>query len=241
MKSFFKGFAILIFAILMGCCLGCFSVVFASSQAYLTNPISVAVISAEDKADFDSKVAPVIKEELKNCSACSFQNVTPYTNQGKIALSEVSSTLEKAGSSSSFLVINWNSRVTDETKPILETLKKLSKSGLIIVGAAGLAKETEPTLPLNKTVVGQTPGAIIIGELAERERLLTQSYFGPEMLTAIRPPKEYLGQGLSPIFFATRLATQWNKKTGKEWTSYFQSTKSKVRHIWPDLDDFFGR
>lgn len=241
MKSFFKGIAILIFAILMGCCLGCFSAVWASSQAYLTMPISVAVISSENKADYESKIVPLVKEELKSCSGCSFVNVTPYTSEGKIALAEVPSSLEKAGSSSSFIFINWNAKVTDETKPILEALRKLAQSGIIIVGSAGLAKDAEPTLPLNKTVLGQTPGAVIIGELAERDRLLTQSYFGPEMLTAIRPPKEYIGLGLSPLFFASRLATQWNKRSSKDWIAHFRATKSKVRRIWPELDDFFSR
>lgn len=241
MKSFFKGIAILMFSILMGCCLGCFSAVWASSQAYLTMPISVAVISSENKADYESKIAPLVKEELKNCSICSFTNVTPYTKDGKVALGEIPTQLEKAGSSSSFLFINWNAKVTAETKPILETLKKLSQSGMMIVGSAGFAKESEPTLPLNKTVLGQTPGAVIIGELAERERLLTQSYFGPEMLTAIRPPKEYIGTGMGPVFFALRLASKWNKKSSKEWVAHFRATKSKVRRIWPELDDFFGR
>lgn len=241
MKSFFKGIAILIFAIIMGCCLGCFSAVWASSQAYLTMPTSVAVFSGEDKSVYESKVEPILKEETKNCSGCSFKNMTPYNSEGKMNLSDLAAQIEAAGSSSSFIYVNWNAKVTDETKPALEALKKISKAGLIIVGSAGLAKEAEPTLPLNKTVLGQVPGAIIIGELGDRERMHVQSFFGPEMLTAIRPPKDYLGQGLVSAFFAAKLATQWNKKPSKDWLSHFLSTKSKVRRIWPDLDDFFGR
>jgi len=240
MKSFFKGLTILIFAIIMGCCLGCFSAVLASPQAYLTMPISVAVLSGEDKAVFEEKVAPLLKEEMKSCSGCSFQNITPYTAEGKLSLAEIPARLETAGSSSSFIFIHWNAKVTDETRPILEVLKKITQSGMMVIGSAGLAKGEEPTLPLNKTVLGQVAGLIIIGELGDRERMLTQSYFGPEMLTALRPPKEYLGQGFAPLFFASRLATQWNKKTGKDWVTHFQATKSKVRRIWPGLNDFFG-
>lgn len=241
MKSFFKGFGILFFAIVMGFCLSCFSSVSASTQSYLTTPISVAVISGEDKADFDAKVAPILKEEMKRCTACSFQNVTPYTEDGKFKLSEVAARLDVAGSSSSFIFINWNAKSTDETKPIIESLKKITNNGMIVVASAGMAKENEPTLPLNKTVLGQVPGVVIIGELGERERMLTQSYFGPEMLTALRPPKDYLGQGFGPLFFVSRLATQWNKKDSKAWIAHFQTTKAKVRRIWPGLEDFFGR
>jgi hypothetical protein len=241
MKSFFKGIGILLFAILMGCCLGCFSSLWASPQTFLSTPISVAVISGEDKADFESKISPLLKEQLKNCSACSFQNLTPYTAEGKMALAELPARLEAAGSSSSFIFVHWNAKVTEETKPILATLKKIVQNGTIVIGSAGLAKDTEPTFPLNKTVLGQAAGVVIIGDLAEKERLLTQSYFGPEMLTAIKPPKDYVGLGFSPIFFVSRLASQWPKKTGKDWISHFQTTKGKVRHIWPGLDDFFGR
>ncbi len=241
MKSFFKGIGILLFAILIGCCLGSFSLVWAGTQTFLSTPISVAVISGEDKSAFDSKVAPLLKEQLKSCSACSFQNATPYREDGKIAISEIPAKLEQAGSSSSFIFLHWNAKVTDETKPIVVTLKKILQNGTVIVGSAGLAKGSEPTFPLNKTVLGQAAGVIIIGDLAERERLLTQSYFGPEMLTALKPPREYVGMGFSPIFFVSRLATQWPKKTGKEWLAYFQSMKGKVRRLWPELEDFFGR
>lgn len=239
MKSFFKAISILFFAIFMGCFWGCFSYVLASPQAYLTNPISVAVLSGEDKAVFEEKVAPLLKAEMKNCSGCSFQNITPYNAEGKMVLSEVPARLTTAGSSSSFIFIHWNAKVSDETRPVLNELKRLIESGMMVIGSAGLAKGDEPTLALNKTVLGQVPGVIIIGELGERERMLTQSYFGPEMLTALRPPKEYLGQGYASLFFASKLATQWNKKTAKDWQSHFQATKSKVRRIWPGMGDFF--
>jgi hypothetical protein len=241
MKSFFKGIAILLFAVIMGACLGCFSSVWANTQAYLTTPISIAVLAGGPKADFESKIAPLLQTQIKSCSGCSFQNITPYNSDGEFNLKEVPDKIEAARSSSSFLFVHWNAKVTDETKPTLEVLKKVTQAGWIVIGSAGLAQNEEPTLALNKTVLGQVAGLIIIGDLAERERLLTKSYFGPEMLTAIRPPDSYVGQGMSSIFFASKLATNWNKRESKDWLAHFQTTKSKVRRIWPSLDDFFGR
>jgi len=241
MKSFFKGIAILLFAVIMGVCLGCFSSVWANTQAYLTTPISIAVLAGGSKADFDSKLAPLLQEQISKCSACSFQNITPYTSDGAFNLKEVPAKIEAARSSSSFLYIQWNAKVTDETRPVLEVLKKATQDGWIAIGSAGLAQNDEPTLALNKTVLGQVAGLIIIGDMAERERLLTKSYFGPEMLTALRPPDSYVGQGVSSVFFASRLASNWNRRPSKEWLAHFQTTKSKVRRIWPSLDDFFGR
>jgi len=241
MKSFFKGIAILLFAILMGCCLGCFSSLWANTQAYLTTPISIAVLAAGSHADFDAKLAPVLQDQIKNCAGCSYQNITPYTADGAFNLAEVPAKLEAARPSSSFLFIHWNAKVTNDTRPVLETLKKLTQDGWVVIGSAGMAQNEEPTLSLNKTVLGQAAGVIIIGDLAERERLLTKSYFGPEMLTALRPPDNYIGQGMSSVFFVSKLASNWNKRPSKDWLAYFQTTKSKVRRIWPSLEDFFGR
>lgn len=240
MKSFFKGLGILIFAVLMGCCMGCFSVLWASAKSDLKTPIIVAVISSETKADYESKIEPLMKEEIKNCSLCTIRNITPYSPEGLLVVAEIPKQLEAAGSSSSFFFLNWNVKASDENKPVIESLKKLVHAGVIVVGTAGTAKDGEPSLPLNKTVSGQVPGMIIIGELAERERLPVNNYFGPEMLTALKPPKDHMGQGLGPVFFVSKLATQWNNKTSEEWLTHFKTTKSKVRRIWPGLEDFFG-
>jgi hypothetical protein len=241
MKSFFKGIAILLFAVLMGCCLGCFSSLWANTQAYLTTPISIAVIAGGTKADFDSKLAPLLQDQIKQCAACSFQNITPYDADGNVNLKAIPDKIEAARPTSSFLFMHWNAKVTEDTKPILASLKKVTQDGWVVIGSAGMAQNEEPTLNLNKTVLGQVAGLIIIGDLAERERLLTKSYFGPEMLTALRPPDEYVGQGISSVFFASKLAANWNKRTSKDWLAYFQTTKAKVRRIWPSLEDFFGR
>lgn len=207
-----------------------------------TSPIVVAVLSGESKSDFEAKIEPLLKDQLKICSNCSFQNVTPYNSDGQFDLKRVPEKLEQAANTVSFIFFNWNGKSTSETKPIVDSLKKIVASGKLVVASAGAAKEAEPTLPLSRTIVGEVKEIVIVGDMGERERLHTASYFGPEMLTAVKPPvKEYVGQGYGPLFFASRLATNWNKKNNNDWAPYFQDTKSKTRKIWPNLDDFFGR
>lgn len=167
--------------------------------------------------------------------------MTPYTPEGQLLISEIPKQIERAGSSSSFFFLNWNTKASEENKAVIEALKKLVSSGVIVIGSAGTARESEPSLPLNRTVAGQVPGMIIIGELEDRERLPVRNYFGPEMLTALKPPKEYMGQGFGPLFFVSKLATQWNSKTSEQWITHFKTTKDKVRRIWPGLGDFFGQ
>jgi hypothetical protein len=202
-------------------------------------PISISVFSGADKADFESRVLPVLAEQMKTCSQCVVGNISPYGADGKVQMNLAAKKFEEAKASSSFFFIDWNAKASPETKTIQEALQKITESGVIVIAAAGLANEAEPTLPLSRTAMGQTKGVVIIGELAERERLPTQSFFGPEMLTALKPPRGFVGQGLGPAFFASRLATQWNKRTAAEWLEHFQTSKAKVRRIWPGLEDFF--
>jgi hypothetical protein len=109
----------------------------------------------------------------------------------------------------------------------------------VVVATTGAAGADQSTLPLNRTVVGQVSGILIIGELVERDNLLAKSFFGPEMLTAVRPPKEFMGQGHGPLLFASRLAVNWSKKDKSEWPGYLKSTREKSRKLWPSIEDFF--
>ena len=211
-----------------------------STKSELSKPLVLAVIDKESKPNFDSKVGPLFKDQMSVCSWCEIKNFTPYNSEGQMQAADLAKQLELAGTQASFIFIRWNMPMADTYAPIVEALKKLTASGVVVVGSAG-ASSSEVTVPLSRTVLGQDPDVLIIGELAERDRLLANSYFGPEMLTALRPPKDLMGQGYSSIFFASKLATNWNKKTSGDWVSYLKSTKSKSRKLWPDLNDFFSR
>jgi hypothetical protein len=214
----------------------------ASAKPVDDKPLVMAVISEGSKADFEQKWLPILTEQLKTCAACTVKNLTPYTTDGNFDEASLPKAIEAAKDGTQFLFMNWNAISQPSNKTILDAMKKLTATGYLVIAKAGVAKETEPTMPLSKTVNGQVPDIVIIGELTERERLLARSFFGPEMLTALKPPRDYIGQGYSSLFFVSKLATSWNKKTASaDWLSSFKSTKSRTRKIWPDLNDFFGR
>lgn len=215
----------------------------ASAKPVNDKPLVIAVISEGSRSDYEQKWQPLLTEQLKSCALCSVKNVTPYTADGNIDEAALPTAIEQAPKESTqFLFFNWNAISNAGNKPVLEALKKLTATGYLVIAKAGIAKATEPTMPLSRTVNGQVPDIVIIGELTEKERLLARSYFGPEMLTALKPPKDYVGQGYSSLFFVSKLATSWNRKSASaDWLSSFKSTKSRSRKIWPDLGDFFGR
>jgi|GEM_PF-3489937 len=215
----------------------------ASAKPVDAKPLVMAVISEGSRSDYEQKWQPLLTEQLKSCSACTVKNITPYTPEGNLDETALPVAIEQAPKDSTqFLFLNWNAISNVNNKQVAEALKKLTATGYLVIAKAGIAKATEPTMPLSRTVNGQVPDIVIIGELTEKERLLARSYFGPEMLTALKPPKDYIGQGYSSLFFVSKLATSWNRKSASaDWLSSFKSTKTRSRKIWPDLGDFFGR
>jgi hypothetical protein len=214
---------------------------FEARAAKKGSQIILGVISGSTKSDYESSFQPLLVEQLRRCSSCEVRNLTPYKEDGSLDRAQLVEKIEAASQQVSFLYLHWNSRLTDETRPLSEVLKKLIAQNFLVIGAAGLAQESEPSLPLSRTVLGSA-GVVIIGDLEPRERLNKRAYFGPEMLTAIRTPESQLGKGLGSILFVGRLASQYNRKSeSSEWLNHFQETKSKTKKLWPGLDDFFGR
>ena len=139
------------------------------------------------------------------------------------------------------LLVNWNIKLTEKEKDLQQTFQSLVDSGVIIVTSAGIAKEGDSSHVLSKTLFGQMENVFIIGELAEKDRLMPASFYGPEMLTALRPSKELAGKDLSAALFASRWAINWKKRSTVEWVQRIKDKKSKSRKIWLDIEDFFPR
>lgn len=201
----------------------------------------LGVISEAPRAEFDSKFPSLFKDQFQGCSSCEAKNLTPYNEKGELDRAALSAAVDKAAGEVQVLYLAWNEVMTAENQKLLESLKKAAASGVVIVGPAGQPIGEDPSHSLSRTLLGQVPDAVIIGELNEKESLARKSFYGPEMLTAIKPPKELLGQGLAPTLFAVRLAKEWGKKSQSEWVQHFRARKSISRRIWPGLDEFFGR
>lgn len=216
--------------------------VWAATQNSANKNTQIAVITAVSASDFEAQVLPFFQEQLKRCNKCEVKNITPYKPDGSLDLGQFPAVISQAKSSVSFLYLHWNARFNEDTKPVVESLKAAVAEGFVVIGAAGMAAAQEPTLALNKTVLGNVPGLVIIGDLEGRERLPQKSFFGPEMLTAIKAPDEYFGKNLGSAIFAGRLATDFGRRSsGRDWMNHFQYTKSKTRQIWPRIEEFFGR
>ncbi|UYL10762.1 hypothetical protein B9G69_011500 [Bdellovibrio sp. SKB1291214] len=198
----------------------------------------VVYFGLQNQADFELKVKPVF-DSTASCKNCEIINYTPYTADGAVDEAAMEERIGSLPADTSFVFFDFNLKSNDQNKALLEALNKRADSGMIFVGSAGVPKSNEASGPLTRTILGQVHNAVIIGELGDRDRLVPSAFYGPEMLTAIRPPKDKIGQGYSPLIFAANLAEKWNKRSPQEWTDYFKSKKQKNRKIWMDLNDLF--
>jgi hypothetical protein len=211
----------------------------AENNPTLTAPgkITVGIMSSESKQEFEATLGSFFKNQWSNCSQCELKNLSVYNDAGifdeKLTLDQLSQPLNV-----SFLFLNFNIRYSDkEHKTYVEALKKIKDTPTLIFAAAGYPRPGESSATLNKTLWGQVPDIIILGEINERERMPSPSFFGPQLLTAIRPPRDHIGKKLGPAFFVAKMAPQYSKKLPQGWSNHLFEKKNKSRRIWPQVEE----
>lgn len=205
------------------------------------DPVVLAVVDPVDKKEFDEQIYPNIKSNLSTCRHCEVLNVTPYSLTGQFYPSELANKLDSVPKKDAVLVFLWNRKFKKgEDEPLIEKVRGLIKGGVVVVAAAGRPKENEATLMISRTLWGQIPEVLIVGELEAAERL-APTFFGPELITALRPTLGFEGTDRGALPFAIRLTSQFKSRPALQWHSSLRDRKSKLRAFWPTLADFFGR
>lgn len=198
----------------------------------------IAYFGKYSQENFDKKVLPYFNQTNPGIKVVMINQIQQQIDQ----MPESNQLLDKLKSLESdykIIYLDINFKYSDANKAIAEELEKRISGGQIVICSSGFPQKDEPTIALSKSLCGKTTNAIILGELTERERLLPTSYYGPELLTALKPSREYLGQGLAPMLFVSKLATKWKIRKPNEWIEYFNARKIKNKKLWADLGDFF--
>ncbi|MFS4461251.1 hypothetical protein [Bdellovibrio sp. HCB2-146] len=210
----------------------------SANAALPTAKVSIVYFGLGSSEDFEKRVKPAFQQNASACKNCELVNYTPYKDDGSVDMEELVEKIESIPSDTNMAFFDFNLKANEENKKLVELLNKRAMAGMVVVAAAGTPKDKESSSPLSRTVFGQVHDALIIGELGERERLLPTGFYGPEMLTALRPPKE-MGQGYSAMIFVANLAENWPKRSSQDWIEYFKNKKMKSRKIWMSLNDLF--
>ncbi len=205
-----------------------------------SDKITVLYFSIEGKESFESKIRPFFKRQTSNCKNCAIINQTPYNEKGEYQYDLLKEQIENSSEEASILFFDWNEKFSDKKHAgLLDTLKKKIQEGKIIISSTGVALPDQPTVPLGKTFFGQLENAFIIGELEPGNRLRSMSFFGPQMLTAVLPPRDLIGQGFGSLLFVSRLASSYPKRDSSHWVDHLKAKKAKSRALFPDVEEFF--
>lgn len=207
----------------------------------MPKPSVMAVIDTMPRGEFEEKRLSFLKEQLKPCTSCEVRNLTPYGEKGAPERARFGAAIERAAEEASFVFLPWNEKNGGEWAALVESMKKVAGKGTVILAYAGRPSQGNPPAMLSRTVMGQVPEVLIVGELSDRDRLVDNSFFGPELLTAVKPPKETTAKDVASDVFAAKLLMQWSKKSSAEWPAFLKSAKASSRRFWPALEDFFPR
>jgi hypothetical protein len=204
---------------------------------------TLRIFDPRPQNEFKDRVEKLVQNEWAGCSSCKMVNLTTYDSQGKaiVPLNPEAAWGDlqtwSVENNPTVLLINWNTLRSQQSGAWMNYLEKVQKAGIVIIFAAGQPEAGQSSAPLQKTLAGALPEALIIGELGESDRLWGASFFGPEITTALRPMKDALGQGLAPVQFGARLTK--NVKKRSDWTKYLRDKKAKSKKIWLELGDCF--
>lgn len=201
--------------------------------------VTVAYFSMQDPDFFEAKVKPIFKENVSRCKTCEITNMTPYKKNGEVDQEAMVKAIHDLPVDITFVLVDFNLRNSEENKVLAEAFALKAAAGTIVVASAGTPKMKEPSSPLNKTIMGNVKDAFIIGEMSDRDRMTPQGFYGPEMFTVVRPPKDMMGQGFGPLIFASNLAENWTRRSSEEWVSFLKTKKVKSRKLWLELHDIF--
>lgn len=210
----------------------------SANAALPTAKVSVVYFGLVTSEEFESKIKPVFQQNANACKSCELVNFTPYKEDGKVDMEALLTKIESVPSDMKLIFFDFNIKANDQNKALVEALNKKAGTGTVVVAAAGSPPSKESSSPLSRTVFGQVHDAVIIGELGDRERLQPTGFYGPEMLTAIRAPKE-MGEGYSATIFVANLAENWPKRSPQDWVEHFKNKKLKSRKLWMGLNDLF--
>lgn len=206
----------------------------------IDSKITVVYFGKGTEQEFNEKIKPTFNENSQ-CKNCEIVNFTPYDANQKYDESKLLDKVGQLENKGQIIFFDWNDKSNSKLEAMIPELQKLKGRGQILVASAGVPNTADKSCPLYQTLFGKVDDAIIVGELIQNDILWPKCFFGPEMLTAVRPPRERTGQGIGPLIFVARFAGRFNKRKPDEWPAYLKSKKAKTRRIWPEVEEFFPR
>lgn len=214
--------------------------VWSRAEASPSKKVTVAYFGRGLKDDFENLIKPNFLEYSRGCKHCEILDLTPYAEDNKLNEEALIEKIKNIGPEIDIVYFQWNDRNLEKYSKLIEELNRLKEKGKVVIAFSGAPSDNSASCPLNQTIFSKVDKAIIVGELTDGDILWpAKCYFGPEILTAVRPPKGLRGKGLGPLIFSARMANQFSRRNVDDWFNYLQARKAKSKRIWTELEEFF--
>ena len=143
------------------------------------------------------------------------------------------------------LHLSWNDKLEPKFQRWVDQVREVLQAGMWVVAAAGENIDApENILRLSETVMGKAIGkhdmGFLIGELTDKGHLAPRSHYGPELLTALRPPSGDSGSSFSAPLFTARLGCALASDRNQTHRPQLWKRKDSSLKNYPTLDDLFN-
>jgi hypothetical protein len=169
----------------------------------------------------------------------SFVDFGVYDRNNQLDLKAVENKIESLSKTVNFLYLDFNQPMKDDLQALAVKIQDVVRSQTLIIANGGLSQDPSSTSQIKGTLFGKINGLVLIGEMDQRERLIPGSYFGPELLTAVKPPRQWEWPGAAGLLFVSSLGTQWFKRSVIDWKLHFAQSKSSSKKLWLRLEELF--
>jgi hypothetical protein len=197
-------------------------------------PIIIAVLDTGDGSPHQAKVVSTLRTLLRQCKSCRIETFPIYDKAGNLSEKIFLSALQLAASKSQIIHLSWNTSSNESTIKIEAELSKVAKDHVMVASAG--SPEKEIAVPLAKTVMGKIPNALIVGEANSKGHLVSNSYYGPEMFTALTvPDAKNRGSSFSALRLTAAIANWLEKSHPKSLFEVFENLQKAKKKSFSDL------
>jgi len=198
--------------------------------------ISIAIFDSPATHQHSQKVIRLFEKQLKNCKTCEFKLFPIFKNSGEISIEDFVNGLREAKAQAKVIHISWNLAYEPRFEPVIQELNLITASGLPVVGASGESQEKSMhNLSIDQTVLGKVNGIILVGELDQKGKLSSRSFYGPSILAAFSGVRDFPGSSFTSVLVSSKIATGHSQN----WYEHFKKVKKQSSRSWPLLSEYF--
>lgn|GEM_PF-6696340 len=221
------------YVFLAGACTGAPKV--ADSEQVLLDSPKVCVLDAPESNEHGRNIKAALTELLAEAPIDPPVQVfylPIYSEEGALLQTKFLEQIASAKATCDLVHLSWNLPRSAATAKIEAELASLAEEK-ILVAAVGSPTDMRRVAPLQTTVMGQVPAALLVGESTQAGVTAYPSYLGPQILIFLQAPSNFLGSSFSSLRLTAKIASSWSKRSRAEWRSWSAQTRRTAVNAGP--------